>query len=1035
MKRHIILLISLISIVVSVAPLSFGITVSPSGSRLWDLAEENLSLGDVIESKVCVLDLMVEGSFSDTFTMLDFLLDKVCTIDSKIDVIDNELDTTNSLLVTLGSKIDVIGSDFDTTINILDVIRVNDFGGTWTALDELQSKLCSKFDLTFSDLDVIESKLDVLSGTQESHFVDTFTTLQVVADNVLETTVQLESLSEQLMTDLSTIDQCVLTAKDIMETVDSKLDLIDTDFEINFAGTFTAIDALQQKACTIESKLDLLEVVIQINQSATFTALADVKAKLCTVDSKVGVIDVNLSEIDSFVDDILLNMQSSNSKACVLDSKLDLLNDKLVTTDSKVDVISIKATAIEDDIDDINTVFTSITAKACTIDSRVDVIDHIRITVESKIDVLNIDLVELDSKVDALSIEILVSKVCTLDSRIDVLDSAVQTVVSNVDLIDNSRITIESTIDSIDTTLSTILSKICTIDSKVDVVDSGLVAISERLITVDSKVDVIGSNLDVICINVATLDSILITSDSKIEVIDNNIQTVLSKVCTIDSHIDAIDSKIELLSVDIGTGDAEAISLIVDMQNTWTILVAIESKACLAEEQAVVIDDKLIASEVFDFSAVFTAIESIEQKACDALEGAFTLESKIDAFNMNCITDLGPTFTALNEVEDQLCSVDSKVDVLITDIQNIVDLNDSVIGTPLAPADFLDTFSITEPGRYFLVDDIDFNSVSKIAIYIDADDVHIDMCDRTIRQATVNTGISAIKIADGKCNVSIANGKIRDFTDRGIELLGNNNFIRLLNIVLIENGANQLLINSSFIDEGTSNIIVKNVTVGSTGLNCIDCNNASGIFIVNTMALGATNSVGIHINACDYICLRDSTANDNNEGIVGGATNNGDNQRFGMTNFVIDSCKTLDNNSVGIVILGFNKNGVITNSIAQENQIGFSFEQQSNQIQDSTTICVVNNVSSNNTLSGIRINSNASNNYLAFNQMWENGSTNFLEDGGEGPNSVLGNFAFKSSGTNYSGGNTTINTVSLQEDASFPAPEPKYWVNASMLPT
>ena len=282
MKRQLSIVLS---ILLSIPMIVNADTMSASGLRLWEISANNLSQADEILSKVCLLDPAIENSFVGTFTMLDQLLDKVCTIDSKVDVIDDGLGTANSTLITIESNIEVVDQNIDGIINTINVIRVDDFGGTWTALEELQSTLCDKFDTAFSDLDVIESKLDQLAGHQQSHFADTFTTLQAVSDNVLEILVELESLSEQLATDLSEVDICLETAIDIMCSVESKVDVI-VEIPSNFAGTFTAIDELLEKACTVESKLDDLELTIENNQAATFTALAEVEAKLCTAASK-----------------------------------------------------------------------------------------------------------------------------------------------------------------------------------------------------------------------------------------------------------------------------------------------------------------------------------------------------------------------------------------------------------------------------------------------------------------------------------------------------------------------------------------------------------------------------------------------------------------------------------------------------------------------------------------------------------------------------------------------------------------------------
>ena len=1012
-------------------------TTSFSGMRAWDISSENVSQSDVILSKVCALEFATQDSFSGTFTMLDQALDKVCTIDSKVDVIEVDLNSTNINLVTIISKLDIVEQETIVVSDQVEVIRIDDFGGTWTSLDELQSTLCEKFDDVFSDVDVIESKLDQLAVRQESHFADTFTTLQVVSEDVLETLVELNSLSEQLITDLSEVDVCILTVKDIMESVDSKLDKIDNDIEIGFSGTFTAIDDLQDKVCTVESKIELLEIILLDNQSATFTALAQVEAKLCTVESKVEVVEVDVSIVDSFVDEILINMSTGNSKLCVIDSKLDVVDNTVVTLDSKVDVIEIKTTAIQDDLIAIDVDMNAIAAKACTVESRVDVVIMVANTIESSVDIFNSDLITIESKVDVLTMSTILAEVCTIESRIDIIDIVVQTIESKVEIIDNGRISLDSKLDIINPDVTLIESKLSVIESKVEVIETDIITINTQLITIESKVDVIDSEVDIIDSTVQIIEATTNTIESKVDVIYFNTETLLSKVCTIESSVEVVDSKVEQLSATIDSTEIVSVNLNQDMRETWTVLAAIEEKICTIELQELTVSSKLdTVDPQVDFSGVFTVLEVLTEKSCMILDTIETIESSIDAFNSNCITDLGESFTAIDSTVLKVCTLESKVDVLVTNVNNIIDSQGIAIGIPLTQADFSDTFSITEPGRYHLTEDIDFNPGGNSAIYIASDDVHIDMCDRTIRQTTANTGIDGIVVADGYCNISIENGTIRDFTGSGIEFLGEVCFVRIENIALIDNGSDQLLFNSLRVDEGIGNIIVRNVMVNGAGADCMDFNNGSGIFVIGCNTSGTTGEGGIQINACDYVCLKECIANNNSQyGFAGAAVAGNSDQQFGMTNFVIDNCKAAGNTTDGFRIIGFNKNGVVKNCTALSNADGIRFAMQTGQIQDSTGICMVYNISSNNSSNGIQVDGDSSNNYFAFNQMWENGSISFLEDTGEGPNSVLGNFAFRSSGTNYSGGNTGIATAAISETGSFPSPEPTYWINVDMLPT
>ena len=76
-------------------------------------------------------------------------------------------------------------SDFNEDLVFERAIHVDDFGGTWTAIDCIQTNQCSKFDLMFDDFDTICSKIDDFSSQELSNFIDTFTTIDDIADDVL----------------------------------------------------------------------------------------------------------------------------------------------------------------------------------------------------------------------------------------------------------------------------------------------------------------------------------------------------------------------------------------------------------------------------------------------------------------------------------------------------------------------------------------------------------------------------------------------------------------------------------------------------------------------------------------------------------------------------------------------------------------------------------------------------------------------------------------------------------------------------------
>src|SRR3990172_8141500 len=85
------------------------------------------------------------------------VIPKLCTIDSKIDALDFE-----ECCITVNSKLDELAGDFRET---------------WTALEAHNTTVCSKFDIVFNDLDIIELLLLNLTASEMDHFIATFTTL------------------------------------------------------------------------------------------------------------------------------------------------------------------------------------------------------------------------------------------------------------------------------------------------------------------------------------------------------------------------------------------------------------------------------------------------------------------------------------------------------------------------------------------------------------------------------------------------------------------------------------------------------------------------------------------------------------------------------------------------------------------------------------------------------------------------------------------------------------------------------------------
>jgi hypothetical protein len=180
------------------------------GVRVWNIANKNLSIAEIIESQVEVLT-QVEGDLLGTQTVVEAILTKMC---SDVDTLSQDVgivDGINSLLPILDSKITELE---------------NDFTQTWTILNELEETLCSDIDKAL----VVNSLVDTIS-TVSVDFSTVFTAIDALQQKV-------NSISSNL------------------ETTDSLVDAIPEEIEIT--QTYTALDALLELEC---STLDYLLAV------------------------------------------------------------------------------------------------------------------------------------------------------------------------------------------------------------------------------------------------------------------------------------------------------------------------------------------------------------------------------------------------------------------------------------------------------------------------------------------------------------------------------------------------------------------------------------------------------------------------------------------------------------------------------------------------------------------------------------------------------------------------------------------------------
>ncbi len=281
------------------------------GSKI-DSADKNtheiLSKALVVESKVDVLDnnILITGNEIDTVQSKN---DLCCTqTQSLLDVIASSITIANifSASVVLDSKIDNLASDVETTSSVISLIesktnaccsaKQSSLGVIESVIDDIQANTL----FTLSVAEIVESKVDNLEA------------------NVLETSSILSSIE-------SKTDACCATTQTSLLTLESKLDVLNEGIlqELSIAEV-------------IESKIDILNNDVSIPSS--ILNLIESKTDVCcdTTQSTLGVIE---SKIDTLNSDVL----EALSAAIIIESKVDNLENDSINTSSVLSVIESKA--------------------------------------------------------------------------------------------------------------------------------------------------------------------------------------------------------------------------------------------------------------------------------------------------------------------------------------------------------------------------------------------------------------------------------------------------------------------------------------------------------------------------------------------------------------------------------------------------------------------------------------------------------------------------------------------------------------------
>ncbi len=981
------------------------------GTQVWNIALKDISISNTVESKVC--NFQVDRDFNSTFTVLDTILSKMCLVESKSEFFLTRLDKLEDNVTLDLSKACIIE-------NNLSIIQLNllslDTNGTFTVLDSLKQIICSKIELLNVSLENVQTNIIGLTQEELDHAATIASQLEVLNGEVMSINSILDTLNFDLKLNtacslLDVIDGC-------LQTVESKVGLLDGVIPTGFAGTFTALDFNLAKACTIESLVDLLSASFIIDLSEVFSALAELNEKICTIDSKVD--DIDILTILSSVD--------------LLDSKLDPLISKLSVLESEIDVLESKGDAaagnpffslidnaiqiLDQDcsiLEELNN--NQMLEKSCTIESNLDVVTTELPIQQSKLEVIDQELQTITSKICTVKMgNIAISKLCLVDSKLDVELNSSLTIESIID----SFIVSEGNIDVLDDLGQTIFSKLCIVDTQVATICSKLDALRSEFQTVDSKLDVIIPNAQ------SNLDGV-ITIESRIDSIAEQLVTdaLISKLCLIEDQVCTIASSLDIMGPLIGMLNMQAQELIDDFQETWTVLQVIENKLCNAEAIFGAVSDKLINPFEDDLSGVFTAIEAVEQKARTVDVKVNIYESLTDAIDD---IDFSGVFTVLDAISMKVCTIASRVDVVDTAIDAIIDC----LGTGITVEDIGTTgFTITQPGRYYLADSVMYDpTAANAAITISADNVFLDLNNKSIEQVDTLSGVDGIEILDNSTNITVANGTIRTPFRHGIFIGTGCIYITLKNIQIIDVQAQR----GVFVQNNSRYIFMENVSVSNFNdsnnegifLDGTGANPITDVFIKDSVSLGNDNN-GVYLNHCVRANLTNIlSASNGQRGFFL--------QNTGVTEdafFVIKNCKALENGTTqdGFRLENIDKS-VMMNCVSQLNAQEGVFLQNVSE-----TVFMFNNFS-NNGRAGIRFaGGNSDTCYFAFNTMLVNAADNLFEAATNGPNTILGNFAFGAgSGENYdiNGLSDLTNKTSVITQTTSLGDRPTEWTNIDM---
>ena len=991
-------------VVISMLIISFqllypvGLPTSP-GKRDWENAADNVDITNTIVSKVC--NLTITTDLSGTFTVLDAILSKMCIVASKAELLSTQIDVTEFNFNLDLSKACAI----EDSLNLIQLnLELLDSTGTFTALDGLKQTVCSKIELLNNQLSAVQINITDLTSTELDHAATVASQLEVLTGEVMSINSILDVLNFDLKLNtacslLEVIDGC-------LQTVESKVDLLDGIIPTGFVGTFTALDLNLAKACTIESLIDtVVSVSFVADLSNTFSALNELQQKVCTIESKVDNLDMSAMSVESDIDILDSKLELVILKLCIVESKTDAANTSICFSllDNAIQLLGQECLILEE----LNN--NQMLEKSCTIESNLDAITTQLLTQESKLEVIDRELQTITSKICTVEMDnIAMSKLCLVDSKLDVEQNTALTIESLIDSIDSRLEEIEITLDK----GQTILSKVCVVEQTTSLICSKLDALHSELQTIDSKLAVISpvaqSNLDG-----------LITIESRIDNVSFDqlvTNTLISKLCLIEDQVCTVASSVDLLESLVSVLNMQAQELIEDFQETWTILQVIEDKLCTSESVLDGASNTLqVTLDQLDFSGVFTAIEAICQKEITVDGKVNTYESLTDAI---VDIDFSGVFTVLEVIQSKICLADDLVQTISAGLEDVSDC----LGFPIFNADL--PLAISIPGRYYLAEDIDYAGTSD-AITISTDDVFIDLNGYTLNYTGVTADVDGITIG-ALTNIQVTNGSITNFTGDTIEVANSSSSIILSNIQTIPGD----------ITFGTSrNVVVRNISLEaptgqSTGILLAGSHNVkiahSKFFDMNTdIELSGGSLANIFITDCTFKKPRTTSGFGNNVIGINGTP----------TNLICQNLLAIGGR------IGFNHNTNDGEGFYILNSIFSNFSMNGIRLKGRENVIMNNSCINSNVGIFIETSTVTRDSYIAFNQFIENG-TNVFEENTSDANTYLGNFAFNSTAvgdpnnTNYrieGGSDITRKFVTVSQTSSF-SDRPTEWHNINMLP-